>query len=241
MRVVIINLGGNQGKTTLASHLFYPRMADSKILAVESINGTSADLGVKVVTKVKGAEFKKVYEELVTSENLIVDVGASNVEGFLAGLSSFEDGHDEVDYFAIPLTSGSKEQKEGLNTAALLAKMGVPRDKIRVVFNRVSSDVKDEFSTTFSYADRTKQFIANPACVVFENDIYHDLEELRMTLAEAIDIGQNGQEDLKERLRSASEDARERSRLMKKLSAAKKALKTSKLLDSAFEQFISQP
>lgn len=48
MRIAIVNLGGNQGKTTLAVNLFSPRMPEAKILAVETINAAGNDLGVDV-------------------------------------------------------------------------------------------------------------------------------------------------------------------------------------------------
>lgn len=107
MRIAIVNLGGNQGKTTLAVNLFSPRMPEAKILAVETINAAGNDLGVDV-EKMRGDQFSRIYAELAATDDLILDVGASNIEDFLLGLETFEDGHDEVDLFVIPATPAKK-------------------------------------------------------------------------------------------------------------------------------------
>jgi len=88
MRVALVNLGGNQGKTTLAVNLFAPRMPEAKILAVETINAAGGDLGA-AVEQLKGEQFARIYAELAAADDLILDVGASNIEDFLVGLSRF--------------------------------------------------------------------------------------------------------------------------------------------------------
>lgn len=38
MKIIVINFSGNVGKSIVAQHLLKPRMEDSTIIAVESIN-----------------------------------------------------------------------------------------------------------------------------------------------------------------------------------------------------------
>lgn len=237
MRVVIINIGGNQGKTTLATNLFYPRIPGAVMIAVESINATSADLGVDV-EKVQGDNFRKVYSELVASDDVIVDVGASNVEGFLRGLSSFRDGHDEVDLFVIPMTSGSKEQREGLKTFSVLEAMGVPSKKIKVIFNRVVLDVRAEFSIAANYLDGLGVSVNDDSCIVFENDIYQLLSDLKMTLADVSAIDKEELADLKKLMRSYAKDSREFSRYSRMVCASKMSAGTNEQLDVVFKKLV---
>jgi len=111
MKLVVINFGGNIGKTTLSAYFLYPRLGQTKMIAVELINETAEEKGLEV-DLVRGDKCRDIYRDLIINESVIVDVGASNVEGFLEGLSSYEVGHDAVDLFLIPVTSGVKEKTE---------------------------------------------------------------------------------------------------------------------------------
>jgi len=237
MRVVIINLGGNQGKTTLALHFLQPRIGGCKILAVESVNQAPESLEVDV-EKVRGEDFKKIYRELVVSNDLIVDVGASNVEAFLEGLSSFDCGYDEVDLFVIPVTQGAKEQKEAVMTALALSGLGVDADRIRLVFNRVKRAVDDEFPEVIAQARRHGCFAANLNCIVFENDIYADLSELGLSIDDACELAEHSMDRLKDEVRAASRDPGEFYTADKRLNVAKKARRTRDQLDAAFIELL---
>lgn len=57
MKVAIINFSGNVGKTTIARHLLLPRIKDAELISIESANALRG--------------------------NLIVDIGASNVEDLI--------------------------------------------------------------------------------------------------------------------------------------------------------------
>src|SRR5690606_3634231 len=143
-------------------------MEQARIYAIETINETAGDLGLDI-EKMKGDKFGKLYKELLMADNAIVDVGASNVEDFIDRMIKFEESHAEFDYFIVPVTSGGKEQKETLKSIQALAGVGVEPNKIRVVFNRVDTDVADEFAPILGYAKTTKTCVANPAAAIYEN------------------------------------------------------------------------
>lgn len=84
MKIVVAGISGNVGKSTLSAHMLVPRMANAKLLIVESINQDTQDL-VGSSSKIRGEEFKKIYMELVVNEDIVVDVGASNAEAFFEG------------------------------------------------------------------------------------------------------------------------------------------------------------
>ncbi len=237
MKIVVINFGGNIGKTTLSAYFLYPRMGQPKMISVESINETAEDKGLEV-DLVRGDKFRDIYSELIVNESVIVDVGASNVEGFLEGLSSYEDGHDAVDLFLIPVTSGVKEQKESVKTALVLSRMGVEKDNIRLVFNRVKRSVEDEFSETLRNCSAYQNFIANPKCQIFENDIYVDLASLGISVDDACVLADTSLQELKEDLRNARKDPVLFRLAEMRMSVAKRAKKTRDQLDAAFEELV---
>ncbi|WP_223953287.1 StbB family protein, partial [Aeromonas caviae] len=161
MKVAVLNYTGTVGKTTIAAHLLSPRMGDAPIFAVETINETAAGLGVDV-EQIRGQKFRELFTKLLKLDDAIIDVGASNVEAFLDGVVKMDGSHLEIDYFIVPVTPGTKEQKETISLVGTLANMGIDAEKIRIVFNRVEGDVSEEFPYVVAYAKKEKSCIANP-------------------------------------------------------------------------------
>jgi hypothetical protein len=185
MKIAVLNQTGNVGKTTTVAHLLAPRMPGAEVFAVETVKETAEGLGVDV-SKIKGENFGVLFKKLLTLDNAIIDVGASNVEPFLNGLARFEDSYLEFDLFVVPTTSGNKEQRETLSMVATLAGFGIAPEKIRVLFNRVQADVKEEFALILAYALKEKTCIANPAVVIFENEVFDLLSRRKLTIAGAL-------------------------------------------------------
>lgn len=238
MKIIVAGIGGNVGKSTLAAHLLVPRMNNAKLLIVESINQDTKDLVGEFET-VRGEKFKQIYLELVVNDDLVVDVGASNSEEFFAGLTSLNQGHDEVDFFLIPAVPGSKEQDESVLTARMLAAMGVEKNRIQIVFNRVKRSVEEEFPTVLHAVKEFNCFVANPDCMVFENDIYADLADLKMPLSEACVYAEKNLQNLKADLRKVARFSEEYLHYAKLLNVAKKAANTSVQLDDVFSALLS--
>ncbi len=232
MKIVVAGIGGNQGKSTLSAHMLVPRMNNAKLLVVESINQDSREM-VESSSSVRGEEFKKIYLEMVKNDDLVVDVGASNAEAFFEGLASFDNGYDEVDLFVIPVVSGAKEQAESILTAKTLLAMGVDKKKVVVVFNRVKRSVQEEFPEVL-HAAEALGFIADPRCMVFENDIYADLIDLKLNLQSACDDVALRIDEIKSDIRRFSSDLDMYQTLVRKLNVAKKAVSTVNQLDDAF-------
>ena len=128
MKVAIINFSGNVGKTTIARHLLAPRIKKAEIVSVESANADEQEADA-----LRGRDFKHLQQYMLASDDLIVDIGASNVEDLLNLMRKFKGSHDDFDYFVIPAVPDVKQQKDTANTANTaneLAKMGVPAEKI---------------------------------------------------------------------------------------------------------------
>ncbi|MDA1379239.1 hypothetical protein PCI56_04290 [Plesiomonas shigelloides subsp. oncorhynchi] len=78
MKVIVINFSGNVGKSIVAQHLLKPRIDNSVVIAVESINFDGSQ-----DEKIKGKAFSDIMDKAMLHDNVIIDVGASNVEEFL--------------------------------------------------------------------------------------------------------------------------------------------------------------
>src|SRR5438874_4085739 len=121
MKVAVINFSGNVGKTTVARHLLAPRIAGAEVIAVESIN---ADDGQSQA--LRGRQFGQLQEYLQTADNVVVDIGASNVEDLLALMRRYRGSHEDFDHFVVPTVPTRKQQQDTIATLAELSRLGVP-------------------------------------------------------------------------------------------------------------------
>ena len=132
MKVAVINFSGNVGKTTIAYHLLAPRIAGAEVIAIESINAEDGQ-----ASALPASQFGDLQEYLQTVDNVVVDVGASNVEELLSLMRKFRGSHKDFDYFVIPTVPALKQQQDTIATLAELARIGIPASKLRIVFNQV--------------------------------------------------------------------------------------------------------
>jgi MinD-like ATPase involved in chromosome partitioning or flagellar assembly len=125
-------------------------------------------------------------------------------------MTKFEDSHLEIDYYIVPVTSGTKEQRETMNIIDVLSEFGIPADRIRVIFNRVESDAEEEFAPIFTYAKKTGKCTVNPAASIFENELFDLLAIKKMTvsalLADDTDYRAKNREEKDTKLRSQYQD-----------------------------------
>lgn len=169
MKLAVINYSGNVGKTTVARHLLAPRIPGCQVVAVESIN---ADDGQPVT--IRGRQFAQLQEFLQSVDHVVVDIGASNVEELLKLMRRYHDSHADFDGFIVPTVPARKQQQDTAATLAELARLGVPPERLRVVFNQVDDDSEIErtFETLLAFC--SAEGIAHPnlaACLSF-NEVY---------------------------------------------------------------------
>jgi hypothetical protein len=181
MRVAVINYTGTVGKTTVSAHLLAPRMHGAPIFSIETVNQSASDLGLDSET-MKGDKFGSLFKKLLVLDEAIIDVGASNVEDFLDRMMKYEGAQEEIDFFVVPVVSGGKEQRETIQLIDALAGAGVPKERVRVLFNRVDTDVDDEFKPLLGYAKLRKTCIANPEAAIFETEIFDLLSAKRLSI-----------------------------------------------------------
>ena len=181
MKVAVINFSGNVGKTTIARHLLAPRIDGAEVIAVESIN---ADDGQAAA--VRGSQFGELQEYLHTVDNVVVDIGASNVEELLGLMHRYRGSHEDFDYFVVPTVPALKQQQDTIATLAEMARLGVPSAKLRVVFNLVEdgTDVAESFDTLLSFIKEHPLARASTECRLGANEIYERVKGTDTDLAE---------------------------------------------------------
>lgn len=144
--IAITSTAGSVGKTVLAAHCFFPRMANPRVLAVDTANITAAHFGIK--TEIFGGnEFNRLFAEIMddTESDMIIDVGGSK-EGveFISGMRQTK-GQTEITHFVVPVMPEFKDQDAAMKTIELLLNQKVDPTKIKVVFMKYVRNVNDEF------------------------------------------------------------------------------------------------
>ena len=185
MKIAIMNFSGNVGKTTIAAHLLKPRMPDAQIYSVESINAGADSAGLEV-EKLKGKKFGSLVDAIMVLDEAIIDVGASNVEDFMKNMQQYEGSHEEFELFIVPVVKEKKVQADSVNTIAALRAIGVPAQKIKVVFNKVETDddLRDEFPAIFALGEVKRDCAVSPRAAVFANEVFERLKSVGKSLGD---------------------------------------------------------
>jgi hypothetical protein len=136
---------------------------------VESIN---ADDGQS--TTIRGRQFAQLQEYLQTVSDLVVDVGASNVEDLLTLMRRYSGSHEDFDGFVIPTVPARKQQQDTTATLAELARIGVPATRLRLVFNQVEDDspIEQTFETLLAFCKVSGVVQPRTEACIRYNEVY---------------------------------------------------------------------
>ena len=175
MKVAVISFSGNVGKTTIARHLLAPRMPGAKVVSIESINsGGAGDAGTANGPVIRGRQFAELQEYLQVIDDVVVDIGASNVEELLALMHRYRGSHEDIDHFIVPTVPAGKQQQDTVATLAELSSLGIPADKVRLVFNMVEdgTDLERVFDPVLAFLRVSPVARASLDCRLGINEIY---------------------------------------------------------------------
>lgn len=233
MRVVLINLTGNVGKTTLARHLLRPRMPGAPVIPVETVNTCDLPDGA-----LPAEQFRRLTEFLATTDDAIVDVGASNAERFFVELARYRGAHEDVERFVVPTVPDPKPLRDTLATVAQLAGLGVPPERIHVIVNRVQAErrLSDDIAALTAFAQATRQCVVDPDAFVRENELFAELLPGTETVADLV----ADETDLRAAIRAAS-DAKAKQALARRLASRRLAAGVQAELDRVFTSITRAP
>lgn len=228
MKIAVLNFSGNVGKSTLARHLLSPRMPNAGLVAVETINADSAS-----DNRIRGADFGKLQRDLQLENDAIVDVGASNVEQFMALMRQYHESHEDFDLYLVPTVPVPKQQRDTTECIVELAELGVPAHKIFVVFNLVEPglDVEATFEPIFNFVDAMHLCMADPQAVIYKNDVFGLIRNSGDSLSDVV----NDTTDFKSAIKSATDPA-EKLALAERLSVRRLAIGVNQNLDAVFDR-----
>lgn len=173
LKLAVLNNSGNVGKSTLCQTLLKPRLDDSEIIKVETINndGTNDE-------KLSAKEFDEIIKRIDDVDCTIIDVGSSNIESFQIQMNEYQGSHDLIDFFIVPVVRAAKQQADSIQTIETLIAMGVEQDRFKVIFNLAEKDIPIEKQYSIFLANDVCKAIAgkNPS-VVYHNNIFDILNK----------------------------------------------------------------
>lgn len=176
-----LHFSGNVGKTTVARHLLAPRIPGCDVVSIESIN---ADDGQKLT--IRGRQFAELQEYLQTVDKTVVDIGASNVEEVLDRMQSYSGSHADFDGYIVPTVPARKQQQDTAATLAELARIGVPAERVRLVFNQLEryDEIEAVFDTLLAYCKASGTVTPRLAACLGVNEVYARVRLTEMSLLE---------------------------------------------------------
>ena len=205
LKIAVLNNSGNVGKSMICELLFQPRIPNSQIIKIETINDDGTD-DVKISAK----DTSTVRDLIDTTDIAIIDVGASNIEAFINSFKKMDDIINDIDFFFIPTTPKPKQLKDTIKTITDLMFMGVSSERIKIIFNMRDEDfsLEKQYSSIFS-----SPFIAElnleQSCnqfIIPETELFDLADEAHLNYKEVI----NDTRDFKALIR-ATKDREERS------------------------------
>jgi hypothetical protein len=226
MKIAVINFSGNVGKTTIARHLLLPRIDGAELFSVESLNAAEGEGHA-----MRGRQFGELQELLQTMDSAVVDIGASNVEELLDLMQKYRGSHEDFDAFVVPTVPALKQQQDTIATLVELARLGVSRSRVRLMFNMVSSaaDVPAYFDLLRAFLKAQPIATESASCYLGPNEVYGRIRGSNADLATLA----RDDTDYKALILKASDTA-EKLALAQKLATRRLAVGVLPQLDACF-------
>jgi len=230
MKLVVISMVGNIGKSTLAGNMFMPRLKNPKFFSIETVNSGAEMDGVEV-EKMKGKNFGDLTDKIMRLDNSIIDVGTTNFEDFIKLMQQHSGSHEEFDYFIIPVVKDEKCLEDTVRTVRKLKGLGVDKKRVRFLFNKVDvdDDIENDFAAIFGLCESEKCATVNKDAVVYKNEVFDRIKSMGKPLGKIF----SDQTDYRAKLREAkTEDEKDDAIAMIQLKRL--AISANKNLDDAF-------
>jgi len=188
MKVALLNNSGNVGKTTIAREVLAVNLDNPVLLEIETHNAGNESFKdyFNEYYKKSADEIDEIYEILAMNDEVIVDIGASNMLEFFKKLNEY--GIETIfDAIVIPVVGDIKQIKDTLKTINMLINLGYHADKIFVIPNRVKNitTFEKDFAVLVK-ASNDIGFHFNKDLAIKETTIFRDLEAFNKTLKDVL-------------------------------------------------------
>lgn len=188
MKIALINNSGNVGKTTIAREVLGTNMQDATVIEVETHNtgNKKYERVFKEYYQLNATDIEELYARLVESDEVVLDVGASNILNFLRQLEQYAGLETLIDIFVIPTTKDAKQLQDTIKTIKILLDLGIAPDKIVVVANRANPNTFEKDFAVIINAQKQLGFRFGKDLMIRETSLLKDLEFLGKTLTEVV-------------------------------------------------------
>ena len=225
MKICVLNSSGNVGKTTVVREVLYPRLQKCQVVEIESYNSSNSKFNINTIKFEGDEDFEKLYEYLLSEDDIIFDVGASEIANFFENLSEYSGAIQMFDFFVIPSIADSKMMEDTAKTILFLRSQDIEDEKIKVIFNQVSKKVENEFSALLNF-----DFDFDTEIFIKKSNFFKDLAILKKTFVEVYNPNKRHYKDLMQE----TNDALEKRKLIKQDLLNMGAEKKIKELDFIF-------
>lgn len=183
LNIAIVNNSGNVGKSTICESLLNPRLPNSNIIKVETINSDGTD-----DVKFSADEFDSILKQIDMCDCSIIDVGSSNIEAFILKMQEFKNSHEDIDYFIIPVIPKHKQQIDSVATATMLLSMGISNDKIKFIFNQCDRKIPIERQfNDFLNGIKLLDIDIKVKPIIYETSAFSMLNDLNLTFSSVVE------------------------------------------------------
>ena len=186
INLLIANIGGCCAKTTFTKHCLAPLISNSVRISIEDWNTGDGLADLEISAK----SFYTLAAQINTDRkhSFLLDVGASNCKPMFKNLGDLDLTREQINFFIVPVRSGSRERIDTLRTIEKLIDMGVKAETI-IVIAQVVQDIS-QFDHDFGpiiEAAKISGFVFAQQAVLY-NEVY-DL--LKGTDTSVFDIVRN--------------------------------------------------
>lgn len=231
MKIAVINLSGNTGKSTISKSLLAPRIEGAEIFTVESANADGMEDNL-----FKSKQFNKVIQSVGAFDSCIVDIGSSeNAADFLFSMNQQKGCHTEFDFFLVPIAESAKPA-DSIKTIHALSELGIKKDRIKTVFNKVENDddLTEVFKPIYDFHKETKSFTLCDKKPIYKNELFPLLIQHKTSIKAILE----DQTDYRAMLK-AEKDFKKRLDIMEVIGLRRLAEGVKAELDDTFKSLVS--
>jgi len=186
-KIAILNNSGNVGKTTIAREVLAQNLSNPVLIEIETHNSGNSNYKFKEYVKIDANEITTLHTKMIENEDVVVDIGASNILEFFNKMLEFTGLEESFDIFIVPTTADAKQMKDTLKTVNILKNFGIDTNKIVVVANRANPLSFEKDFEILLNASKKLGFRFNKNMMIRETKLLKELELLNKTLNEIVE------------------------------------------------------